>query len=71
MNMRLLGARNLSEIVPEMVDASALRAHAGLTPPDNLYNATCKTPLQFSIAALTKNFLLDQPLSLASFKTKL
>ncbi|KAF8891829.1 glyoxylate dehydrogenase [Infundibulicybe gibba] len=40
MNMRLLGARNLSELVPEMVDASALHAHAGLTPSDTLYNAT-------------------------------
>jgi len=53
MNMRLLGARTISEVVPEMVDASALRSHAGLTPSDNLYNSTY------------------QPLSLASFKTKL
>lgn len=41
MNMRLLGARNISELVPEMVDASALHSHVGLTPNDNLYNATC------------------------------
>ncbi|KIM40332.1 hypothetical protein M413DRAFT_28816 [Hebeloma cylindrosporum] len=40
MNMRLIGARNISEIVPEMVDASALRSHASLTPADNLYNTT-------------------------------
>ncbi|KAF9012545.1 glyoxylate dehydrogenase [Cyathus striatus] len=40
MNMRLLGARNLGELVPEMVDASALHSHAGLTPTDNLYNST-------------------------------
>ncbi|ESK97372.1 mitochondrial cytochrome [Moniliophthora roreri MCA 2997] len=37
MNMRLLGARNLSELVPEMVDASALRSHTGSVPTDNLY----------------------------------
>jgi L-lactate dehydrogenase (cytochrome) len=42
MNMRLIGARTISEIVPEMVDASALRAHAGLTPSDNLYNTICE-----------------------------
>jgi L-lactate dehydrogenase (cytochrome) len=41
MNMRLVGARSISEVVPEMVDASALRSHAGLTPADNLYNTTC------------------------------
>ncbi|KAJ7287151.1 glyoxylate dehydrogenase [Mycena rebaudengoi] len=40
MNMRLLGARNLSEIGPDMVDASALHAHAGLTPEDALSTAT-------------------------------
>ncbi|KAF8180644.1 hypothetical protein BJ912DRAFT_1126546 [Pholiota molesta] len=39
MNMRLIGARTIGEIVPEMVDASALRSHAGFTPADNLYNA--------------------------------
>ncbi|KAG6920221.1 hypothetical protein DXG01_004990 [Tephrocybe rancida] len=40
MNMRLLGARNLGELVPDMVDASALHSHAGLTPNDNLYSET-------------------------------
>jgi L-lactate dehydrogenase (cytochrome) len=40
MNMRLLGARNLGELKPEMVDASALHSHVGLTPQDNLYNST-------------------------------
>ncbi|KAF9268560.1 glyoxylate dehydrogenase [Marasmius fiardii PR-910] len=38
MNMRLLGARNLSELTPEMVDASALRSHIGNVPQDNLFN---------------------------------
>ncbi|KAJ7209794.1 glyoxylate dehydrogenase [Mycena pura] len=40
MNMRLLGARTLSDLGPEMVDASALHTHAGLAPRDNLYEAT-------------------------------
>ncbi|KAJ7686569.1 glyoxylate dehydrogenase [Mycena rosella] len=40
MNMRLLGCRNLSELGPDMVDASALHTHAGLAPQDNLYAAT-------------------------------
>ncbi|KAJ3923381.1 glyoxylate dehydrogenase [Lentinula edodes] len=41
MNLRLLGARNLNELVPEMVDASALQAHVS-TPKDNLFDSTCK-----------------------------
>jgi len=40
MNMRLLGTRTLSDIGPDMVDASGLHTHAGLTPQDNLYSAT-------------------------------
>lgn len=40
--MRLIGARNLSEIVPEMVDASALHSRVGMSPPDNLYLNTCR-----------------------------
>ncbi len=42
MNMRLLGARTLNELVPEMVDASALTSHVVLTPQDNLFQSTCK-----------------------------
>lgn len=40
MNMRLLGAHHLGELVPEMVDASALHSHVGLTPNDSLYTST-------------------------------
>jgi len=53
MNMRLLGARTINEIVPEMVDASALRSHAGLTPTDNLYNSTCKSFVETSPSAMS------------------
>lgn len=41
MNMRLLGARTIDELVPEMVDASALTTHTVLTPQDNLFHQTC------------------------------
>ncbi|EMD33158.1 hypothetical protein CERSUDRAFT_160722 [Gelatoporia subvermispora B] len=40
MNMRLLGARTIDELVPEMVDASTLTSHTVLVPSDNLFNAT-------------------------------
>ena len=42
MNMRLLGARTIDEIVPEMVDASSLSAHTVLTPDDKLFSNTCE-----------------------------
>ncbi|KAI0333031.1 hypothetical protein GY45DRAFT_1320320 [Cubamyces sp. BRFM 1775] len=39
MNMRLLGARNLKEVVPEMVDASSLQSHIVAVPGDRLYDS--------------------------------
>ena len=41
MNMRLIGARNLREIVPEMVDASNIGSHIVSVPGDELYNSNC------------------------------
>ena len=41
MNMRLLGARTIDEIVPDMVDASSLSSHFVQTPQDVLFNNTC------------------------------
>ncbi|KAK7054135.1 FMN-dependent dehydrogenase-domain-containing protein [Favolaschia claudopus] len=40
MNMRLLGARNLKEVVPEMVDVSNLQSHV-VVPRDDLYGNNC------------------------------
>ncbi|KAI0691912.1 glyoxylate dehydrogenase [Cytidiella melzeri] len=40
MNMRLLGARTIDELVPQMVDASALSQHIVGVPRDNLFEAT-------------------------------
>ncbi|KAF8342840.1 FMN-dependent dehydrogenase-domain-containing protein [Cantharellus anzutake] len=37
MNLRLLGARNLSEVVPAVVDTSSLRNHATSVPEDHMY----------------------------------
>lgn len=43
MNMRLIGARTIDELAPEMVDASGIHSHVGLTPQDNLFNSTCES----------------------------
>lgn len=48
MNMRLLGARTIDEVVPDMVDAGSLAAHTVLTPEDNLFNQTCECTLATS-----------------------
>ncbi|KAH8828420.1 hypothetical protein DL96DRAFT_1709707 [Flagelloscypha sp. PMI_526] len=38
MNMRLLGARSLKEVVPEMVDISNIGMHVSMVPSDRLYD---------------------------------
>ena len=42
MNMRLIGARNLKELVPEMVDASNIHQHLVSVPADRLYDMNCE-----------------------------
>ncbi|KZV66454.1 hypothetical protein PENSPDRAFT_755719 [Peniophora sp. CONT] len=39
MNMRLLGAKTIADVVPEMVDASGIQAHTVTVPGDRLYNS--------------------------------
>ncbi|KAJ7284155.1 FMN-dependent dehydrogenase-domain-containing protein [Mycena rebaudengoi] len=52
MNMRLLGARTIKEIVPEMVDASNLGSHIVSVPGDNLYNNNYETMKYAQLKAL-------------------
>lgn len=70
MNMRLIGARSIIEIVPGMVGVNALRSHAGLTPADNHYNTTCTSPPTGCMCQgeSIMPLLTDQPLSLAAFR---
>ena len=44
MNMRLLGAKTIKDIVPEMVDASSLQSHIVAVPGDRLYDSNCECP---------------------------
>ncbi|CCL99240.1 uncharacterized protein FIBRA_01255 [Fibroporia radiculosa] len=43
MSMRLLGARSIAEVVPEMVDASSIHQHIVAVPSDRLYEANYET----------------------------
>jgi len=47
MNMRLLGARNIKEVVAEMVDASNIHLHMVSVPTDNLYESNCASAAFF------------------------
>lgn len=49
MNMRLIGARNVSEVVPSMVDTSSLSLHVTAVPEDRLYRGNCKLCLLLPI----------------------
>jgi L-lactate dehydrogenase (cytochrome) len=43
MNMRLLGARSIKEVVPGMVDASNITSHLVSVPSDRLYDSNYET----------------------------
>jgi L-lactate dehydrogenase (cytochrome) len=43
MNMRLLGATTIKEVVPEMVDASNIHSHLVAVPSDRLYEGNCES----------------------------
>jgi L-lactate dehydrogenase (cytochrome) len=43
MNMRLLGARTIKEVVPEMVDASNIHSHLVAVPDDRMYQSNCES----------------------------
>lgn len=45
MNMRLLGARTLKQVVPAMVDASSISNHSVSVPEDRLFGANCQYSL--------------------------
>lgn len=44
MNLRLLGAQTIKDLVPDMVDASNVHSHLVTVPRDQLYDTNC-TPL--------------------------
>ncbi|TFY57602.1 hypothetical protein EVJ58_g6929 [Rhodofomes roseus] len=45
MNMRLLGARTIKEVVPEMVDAGSIHQHIVSVPDDSLYYSNYESML--------------------------
>jgi L-lactate dehydrogenase (cytochrome) len=47
MNLRLLGAPTLKDVVPGMVDASNIHSHMVAVPSDRLYDGNCEFPRPF------------------------
>ncbi|KAI8973957.1 hypothetical protein BD414DRAFT_498685 [Trametes punicea] len=62
MNMRLLGARTIDEIVPEMVDASSLSSHTALTPQDKMFSETCECMHTTGAGCRDSKILMSIPL---------
>lgn len=48
MNMRLLGAPTLKDVVPSMVDASNIHTHIVAVPGDRLYETNCTLDISLS-----------------------
>lgn len=72
MNMRLVGARNLKELVPEMVDASNIHQHLVSVPNDRLYDMNCKSRVFRSVCF--KRFMsihLDESMQGARLRQKM
>ena len=44
MNMRLLGAPTIKDVVPDMVDARSISTHVVAVPGDRLYDSNCQCP---------------------------
>lgn len=41
MNLRLLGAQTIKDVVPAMVDSSNIHSHMVTVPRDQLYDSNC------------------------------
>jgi L-lactate dehydrogenase (cytochrome) len=67
MNMRLLGARSLEEVVPEMVDARSVGTHVVAGPTDRLYDSNCKNFSHRLVEHLLTR-LIDDGLAVASLR---
>jgi hypothetical protein len=53
MNLRLLGAQTIRDVVPAMVDASNIHTHLVAVPQDQLYEANCTYLMNCSRWGLT------------------
>ncbi|KAG8930219.1 hypothetical protein FRC01_003140 [Tulasnella sp. 417] len=57
MNMRLIGARNLGEVAPSMVDTSSLNLHVTTVPEDRLYRGNYEAMRGAAVREVVKSKL--------------
>ena len=68
MNLRLLGARTIKDVVPAMVDASNIHSHIVAVPHDQLYNANCTSLSMFTHLYRINCFFPDENMQHASLR---
>lgn len=68
MSMRLLGARTIKEVVPEMVDAGSIHQHIVAVPHDALYYTNCKSTQWVPLQGCDVDGFLDESLQSARLK---
>jgi hypothetical protein len=68
MNMRLIGARTIKELVPDMVDASNIHAHTLNVPGDRLYESNCESTISLFSAWVDAMLRLDESIQGARLK---
>ena len=73
MNLRLLGAPTIKDIVPAMVDASNIHSHIVSVPGDSLYDSNCEHCVSCCGCLFVTDVIalvVDQDLPLAKLKEK-
>lgn len=73
MNLRLLGAPTIKDVVPDMVDASNIGMHIVSVPTDRLYDSNCKSKASPSVKFGSWSVVDEtlQPAQLRSAKSRL
>lgn len=70
MNMRLLGAKTIKDVVPSMVDASNIHSHIVAVPSDRLYEQNCMHAIFTSYFVASTRLFADETMAYAQLKAK-
>lgn len=68
MNMRLIGARTLKEVVPSMVDTTSLPLHVTTVPEDRLYRGNCKSSNWMFLSTRSNRRFADEDMRFAEMR---
>lgn len=68
MNMRLLGARTIKDITPDMVDISNISSHIASIPGDKLYDTNCEFRILDNAQYILRPYTLDESMQHAKLR---